>query len=146
MLDERKIAVLQTLIEEYIATGEPVSSGSIARESGLAVSTATIRNDLIYLEAEGYLLQPHTSAGRLPTAKGYRHYVDHSEPGSLRRGTQNRINSFFSSVQLELSRLLKATTDLVADVTTIRLSCWDRAWAATKSTERMSCKAGAVRS
>ena len=118
MLDERKVAVLQTLIELYIATGEPVSSGSIARESGLGVSTATIRNDLIHLEAEGYLLQPHTSAGRLPTAQGYRHYVDHSEPGSLRRGTQNRIDSFFSSVQLELSRLLRATTDLVADVTT----------------------------
>lgn len=118
MLDDRKIVVLQTLIEQYIATGEPVSSASIAQESGLAVSTATIRNDLTYLEAEGFLLQPHTSAGRLPTAKGYRYYVDHSEPGHLRRGTQNRINTFFSSVQLELSRLLKATTELVADVTT----------------------------
>ncbi|MBK5267243.1 MAG: heat-inducible transcription repressor HrcA [Acidimicrobiia bacterium] len=118
MLDDRKIVVLQTLIEQYIATGEPVSSAAIAKESGLAVSTATIRNDLTSLEAEGYLLQPHTSAGRLPTAKGYRYYVDHSEPGHLRRGTQNRINSFFSSVQLELSRLLKATTELVADETT----------------------------
>ncbi len=118
MLDERKIVVLQTLIEQYIATGEPVSSATIAQNSGLGVSTATIRNDLTSLEAEGYLLQPHTSAGRLPTAKGYRYYVDHSEPGHLRRGTQNRINTFFSSVQLELSRLLKATTELVADETT----------------------------
>ena len=118
MLDERKIVVLQTLIEQYIATGEPVSSAAIAQHSGLGVSTATIRNDLTSLEAEGYLLQPHTSAGRLPTAKGYRYYVDHSEPGHLRRGTQNRINTFFSSVQLELSRLLKATTELVADETT----------------------------
>ncbi len=118
MLDDRKIVVLQTLIEQYIATGEPVSSAAIAQNSGLAVSTATIRNDLTSLEADGYLLQPHTSAGRLPTAKGYRYYVDHSEPGHLRRGTQNRINTFFSSVQLELSRLLKATTELVADETT----------------------------
>lgn len=118
MLDDRKIVVLQTLIEQYIATGEPVSSAAIAQGSGLAVSTATIRNDLTSLEAEGYLLQPHISAGRLPTAKGYRYYVDHSEPGHLRRGTQNRINTFFSSVQLELSRLLKATTELVADETT----------------------------
>lgn len=118
MLDERKIVVLQTLIEQYIATGEPVSSATIAQHSGLGVSTATIRHDLTSLEAEGYLLQPHTSAGRLPTAKGYRYYVDHSEPGHLRRGTQNRINTFFSSVQLELSRLLKATTELVADETT----------------------------
>lgn len=118
MLDERKVVVLKTLIEQYIATGEPVSSATIAAESGLSVSTATIRNDLHYLEAEGYLLQPHTSAGRIPTANGYRYYVDHAEPGSLRRGTQQRINGFFSSVQLELSRLLKATSDLVSDVTT----------------------------
>ena len=118
MLDERKATVLRTLVDVYVDTGGPVSSSTIAHESGLTVSSATIRNDLMHLELEGFVLQPHTSAGRIPTAKGYRYYVDHSQPGSLRRGTQNQIHTFFSSVQLELSRLLKATTELVSDVTT----------------------------
>lgn len=118
MLDERKAAVLGALIEEYISCGEPVSSTTVLEVSGLSVSAATIRNDLAYLEREGFAVQPHTSAGRVPTGQGYRWYVDHTEAGRIRAPTKVRIQDFFSTVQLELGRLLKATSDLVSEVTT----------------------------
>src|SRR6266550_909278 len=75
-LSERSRRLLAALVREHIATGEPVSSQTLARESGLGVSSATIRNMVARLEAEGYLHQPHTSAGRVPTDRGYRVFVD----------------------------------------------------------------------
>jgi heat-inducible transcriptional repressor len=75
-LSERSRRLLAALVREHIATGEPVSSQTLARESGLGVSSATIRNVFVRLEAEGYLHQPHTSAGRVPTDRGYRVFVD----------------------------------------------------------------------
>src|SRR5207237_2860198 len=75
-LPERSRRLLAALVREHIATGEPVSSQTLARESGLGVSSATIRNLFARLEAEGYLHQPHTSAGRVPTDRGYRVFVD----------------------------------------------------------------------
>ncbi len=117
MLEDRRSEVLRALVEEHITTGEPVSSRAIVEKARLHVSTATVRNDLIALETEGYVIQPHTSAGRVPTAKAYRYYVDHLGPGRLRSGAQAKINSFFGEVHLELSKLLKATSDLLAEVT-----------------------------
>jgi len=117
MLDERRATVLRVLVEEYISTGEPVSSRAILASSGLEVSSATIRNDLAALESDGYAVQPHTSAGRVPSSLAYRYYVDHLSPGQLRARTAGRINEFFRSVHVELSRFLKATTDLVSDLT-----------------------------
>jgi heat-inducible transcriptional repressor len=117
MLEVRRQEILRTLVEEYIKTGEPVSSRTIAEVSNLGVSTATIRNELAALEADGYVVQPHTSAGRVPTATAYRYYVDHLGPSRLRSATQAKIASFFDSVQLELTKLLKATSRLLADVT-----------------------------
>ena len=75
-LSERSRRLLAALVREYIATGEPVPSQTLARESGIAVSSATVRNVLAGLEDEGYLHQPHTSAGRVPTDRGYRVFVD----------------------------------------------------------------------
>ena len=75
-LDERKKKVLQAIVEEYINTAEPVSSGSITKGYGLDYSSATIRNDMAQLENIGFLDKPHTSAGRVPSAKGYRYYVN----------------------------------------------------------------------
>ena len=75
-LSERSRRLLAALVREHIATGEPVSSQALARESGLGVSSATIRNMFAKLEADGYLHQPHTSAGRVPTDRGYRVFVD----------------------------------------------------------------------
>ena len=75
-LPERPRRLLATLVREYINTGDPVASGTLARRSGLGVSPATVRNILAQLEADGYVHQPHTSAGRLPTDRGYRVFVD----------------------------------------------------------------------
>ena len=76
MLDERKRQVLQAIIDDYISTAEPIGSRTIARKYGLGVSPATIRNEMSDLEMLGYLEQPHASAGRIPSVKGYRFYVD----------------------------------------------------------------------
>ncbi len=117
MLEDRRSEILRALVEEHIRTGEPVSSRAIADRSKLQVSTATIRSDLAALEAEGFVVQPHTSAGRVPTVTAYRYYVDHLNPGRLRTAAQLKIGTFFGDVHLELSKLLKATSDLLADVT-----------------------------
>ncbi|UCG40787.1 MAG: heat-inducible transcription repressor HrcA [Acidimicrobiia bacterium] len=117
MISERQSQVLATLVEEYIRTGEPVSSSSILDRGRLGVSSATVRNDLAVLDREGYADQPHTSAGRVPTAAAYRYYVDHLGPARLRSTTKTRIHDFFTDVHTELSRLMKATTSLLSDVT-----------------------------
>ena len=75
MLTRRRDRILSIIIGEYVSKGVPVSSDVVARK-GLGVSSATIRNEMIELEEEGYLVQPHTSAGRIPTDKGYRHYIE----------------------------------------------------------------------
>ncbi len=75
-LDERKITILKAIIKTYLETGEPVGSRTISKYTDLKLSSATIRNEMSDLEEMGYILQPHTSAGRIPSDKGYRFYVD----------------------------------------------------------------------
>ena len=75
-LDERKTKILQAIIRNYLETGEPVGSRTISKYTDLNLSSATIRNEMADLEELGYILQPHTSAGRIPSDKGYRFYVD----------------------------------------------------------------------
>ncbi len=75
-LDERKQKILQAIIRNYMETGEPVGSRTISKYSDLNLSSATIRNEMSDLEEMGYIVQPHTSAGRIPSDKGYRLYVD----------------------------------------------------------------------
>jgi heat-inducible transcriptional repressor len=116
MLDDRPSQVLQALVEEYIATGQPVSSQTVLERSGLEVSSATIRNDLAKLESYGFVEQPHTSAGRIPTPQGYRYYVDHCSPARLRSATRSRIESFFTDVHHGLSKLLKDTSGLLSEI------------------------------
>lgn len=115
--DDRRDEVLRALVEEHIRTGEPVSSKTVLESTGLPVSGATIRNELAALEREGYAVQPHTSAGRVPTARAYRYYVDHLSPAKLHTPTQRRISEFFATMHVELGRLLKATTELLTDLT-----------------------------
>ena len=76
-LDERKQKILYAIIRTYMETGEPVGSRTISKYSDLNLSSATIRNEMSDLEEMGYIIQPHTSAGRIPSDKGYRLYVDH---------------------------------------------------------------------
>ena len=115
MLDERKAAILAALVEGHIATGAPVSSRAILDRSGLDCSSATIRNEMVVLERLGLVAQPHTSAGRIPTDRGYRYYVDHLSPDSLRASTRGRIESFFGSVHAEFSRILRQTSELLSE-------------------------------
>lgn len=75
-MDDRKLEVLRAIVEGYVSTHEPVGSRSVAENQRLGVSAATVRNDMAYLEDLGYIHQPHTSAGRIPTDKGYRFFVD----------------------------------------------------------------------
>lgn len=76
MLDNRKKRILQAVVDEYVNTAEPVSSATLVKKYNLDYSSATVRNELAELETNGYLDKPHTSAGRVPSAKGYRFYVD----------------------------------------------------------------------
>ena len=76
MLDDRKLEVLRAIVEDFVSTNEPVGSKALAERHGLGVSPATVRNDMAALEDEGYITHPHTSAGRIPTDRGYRLFVD----------------------------------------------------------------------
>lgn len=117
MLEDRRSEVLRALVEEHIKTGAPVSSRAVLERSHLNVSAATIRNDLAALEHDGLVQQPYTSAGRVPTVTGYRYYVDHLGPGRLRQAAQAKIAHLFGDVHLELSKLLRATSELLAEIT-----------------------------
>ena len=119
MLDERKAAILRAVVEEYIDTAQPVGSAHVVRTSGVHVSSATVRNDMATLEQEGYLRQPHTSAGRIPTEKGYRFFVDNlGQPASLRRSDAVQVRSFFEKAHGELEEMLQDTSRLLGDLTT----------------------------
>ena len=118
MLDERKTAILRAVVQEYVTTGQPVGSSHIARSDTVSVSSATIRNEMAVLEQEGYLAQPHTSAGRVPTDKGYRHFVDTIAPDGLLDPTDaSRVGDFFSAAHGRLDDLLRQTTNLLANIT-----------------------------
>lgn len=117
-LGQRKVAVLRAVVEEYVRSGEPVGSETIADRSGLGVSSATIRNEMAALEELGYLSHPHPSAGRVPTDTGYRKYVDSLPPGGRLRDAQRRaIVGFFAETMLDLEEVLKGTTQLLSRVT-----------------------------
>ena len=117
-LGARKSAVLRALVEEYVRTGEPVGSETIAERAGLGVSSATIRNEMAALEELGYLTHPHTSAGRIPTDKGYRHYVD-SLPihCKLRDAQRKAIAAHFAEAILILEEVLKGSVHLLSRLT-----------------------------
>ncbi len=117
-LDERKASVLRAIVEEYVGTAQPVGSATVARSSGLGVSSATIRNDMTILEREGYIVQPHTSAGRVPTDRGYRYFVDHfTQQRPLPPQQHLAVSDFFATTHRALEDLLHETSQLLARVT-----------------------------
>jgi heat-inducible transcriptional repressor len=117
-LDERKASILRAVVEEYIETAEPVGSQRVARSRKLGVSSATVRNDMTVLEHEGYITQPHTSAGRIPTDLGYRYFVDHfTKEGALRVAHQRAVAEFFATAHRALEDLLHETSQLLSRVT-----------------------------
>lgn len=80
-MDERKKRILRAIVQDYVQSAEPVGSRTLAKKYQLGISPATVRNEMSDLEEEGFLEQPHTSAGRIPSVKGYRFYVDSLQPG-----------------------------------------------------------------
>ena len=118
MLDDRKAAILRAVVEEYIDTAQPVGSSHVMQAPGVQVSSATVRNDMATLEQEGYLRQPHTSAGRIPTEKGYRFFVDNmGQPAPLRGSDAQQVRSFFEKAHGELEAMLHDTSRLLGDLT-----------------------------
>lgn len=117
MLDERKASILRTIVEEYIQTAQPVGSTHVVGAMTRAVSSATIRNDMVVLEREGFLQQPHTSAGRIPTEKGYRFFVDHLAQAELARADLHTVRSFFDRTHNRLEQLLADTSRLLSNLT-----------------------------
>jgi heat-inducible transcriptional repressor len=119
-LDERKAAVLRAIVEEHVATAQPVASQTVARSPGMKVSSATVRNEMTVLERDGYIKAPHTSAGRIPTDLGYRYFVDHfTRQGALPAQQRRAVADFFTlvtSANQVLDDLLHETSQLLARV------------------------------
>jgi len=118
MLDERKQKILSAIVEDYIATAEPIGSRTIARKYNIGISSATIRNEMADLEEMGYLSQPHTSAGRIPSNKGYRFYVDYLLPEQkLNHYEQILIQQAFKKRVLELEDLIQEAGKVISELT-----------------------------
>lgn len=118
MLDKRKKKILQAVIDEYINTAEPVSSGALVKKYGLDYSSATVRNELAELENFGYLDKPHTSAGRVPSEKGYRFYVDELlNDQDISIEEIKYIQSKLSTKVNEIEELTKITSSTISEIT-----------------------------
>lgn len=117
-LDERKRKVLQAIVDDYINTAEPIGSRTIARKYHLGVSPATIRNEMSELEMLGFLEQPHTSAGRIPSVKGYRFYVDSLlEPSPLSAPEKKRIDDWYNSKVRSVEQVFQETVKILSCIT-----------------------------
>lgn len=116
-MDDRKLAVLRAIVEDYVATNEPVGSKALAARHGLGVSSATIRNDMGALEEEGYISAPHTSAGRIPTDKGYRLFVDRLSTIKPLSGAERRAIQSFLDESVDLHDVMARSVRLLSQLT-----------------------------
>lgn len=118
MLNERKKKILQIIIEDYISSAEAVGSRTIARKYDLGLSPATIRNEMSDLELLGYLEQPHTSAGRIPSAQAYRFYVDALiEPGTLTDNDMALIDGWYNERRRNIDDIFQSTAKILSRMT-----------------------------
>jgi heat-inducible transcriptional repressor len=116
-LDDRKLDVLRAIVEDYVATQEPVGSKSLVERHSLGVSPATVRNDMAVLEEEGYIRQPHTSAGRVPTDRGYRLFVDRLSRVKPLSPAERRAIERFLMGAVDLDDVVHRTVRLLAQLT-----------------------------
>jgi heat-inducible transcriptional repressor len=117
-LDERKSAILRAIVSHYVRSGEPVGSKTVVERFNLRVSAATVRNEMALLEDGGFLYQPHTSAGRIPTDAGYRYCVNTwTQHPRLSEAEAHTIRSFFSEPRFELEYALQKTASLLSNLT-----------------------------
>jgi heat-inducible transcriptional repressor len=115
--DERRLQVLRAIVQDYVSTNDPVGSKALAERHDLGVSPATIRNDMAVLEEQGYITQPHTSAGRVPTDKGYRLFVDRLSAVKPLSTAERRAIERFLDGALDLHDVLSRTVRLLAQLT-----------------------------
>ncbi len=117
-LDERKYRILQAIIDDYISTAMPVGSRTLSRKQGMGLSSATIRNEMSDLEELGYLASPHTSAGRVPSYRAYRLYVDQiMRVSSLPSSEYSALRSLFSRRMGEMEDILSSATQALSEMT-----------------------------
>jgi heat-inducible transcriptional repressor len=117
VLDDRKLEVLRAIVSDYVETLEPVGSKALVERHSLGVSPATIRNDMSSLEDEGYIAQPHTSAGRIPTDKGYRLFVDRLSTVKPLSPAERRAIATFLDQAVDLDDVMARTVRLLAQLT-----------------------------
>ena len=117
MLDDRKLAVLRAIVEDFVSTNEPVGSRALVDRHNLDVSPATIRNDMAVLEEQGYIVQPHTSAGRIPTEQGYRLFVDRLSGVKPLSAAERRAIETFLAGAYDLDDVVMRTVRLLAQLT-----------------------------
>ena len=115
--EERRLAVLRAIVEDYVATEEPVGSKALVERHGLGVSPATVRNDMAALEDEGYIAQPHTSAGRVPTDKGYRLFVDRLSTVKPMSSAEKRAIATVLEGAVDLDDVVQRSVRLLAQLT-----------------------------
>lgn len=117
-MDERKRKILQTIVDDYVSTAEPVGSRTLARKYGLGLSPATIRNEMADLELLGFLEQPHTSAGRIPSPQGYRFYVDCLlAPPKITANEINLITNWYEAKVRSIEEIFQETARLISRMT-----------------------------
>jgi heat-inducible transcriptional repressor len=117
MVEERKMAVLRAIVEDYVATQEPVGSKALVERHQLGVSPATVRNDMAALEEEGFIAQPHTSAGRIPTDKGYRLFVDRLSQVKPLSSAERRAITTLLEGAVDLDDVVQRSVRLLAQLT-----------------------------
>lgn len=117
VLDDRKLRILRAIITDYVSSQEPVGSRALVERHNLDVSPATVRNDMAVLEEQGYITQPHTSAGRIPTDKGYRLFVDRLGTVKPLTPAERRAIQTFMAGALDVDDVVRRTVRLLAQVT-----------------------------
>ena len=117
MLSERKIKILEAIVGDYIVHGEPISSRSIEKRHNLGISSATIRNEMSDLEEMGFIVQPHTSSGRIPTDLGYRLHVDRMEVSTLSDADRNYLREIILTNIGNMEYLMKETAKAISVLT-----------------------------
>ncbi len=117
MVEDRRLSVLRAIVEDYVATSEPVGSKALVERHGLGVSPATVRNDMAVLEEEGFIHQPHTSAGRVPTDKGYRLFVDRLGQVKPMSAAERRAVASFLDGAVDLDDVIQRSVRTLAQLT-----------------------------
>jgi heat-inducible transcriptional repressor len=115
--DDRRFEVLRAIVADFVATEEPIGSKTLVERHNLGVSSATVRNDMAVLEAEGYITQPHTSSGRVPTEKGYREFVDRLQNVRPMSSSERRAILSFLESGVDLDDVLRRAVRLLAQLT-----------------------------